>query len=90
MPWIERPERGWLGGMVRGTAGHHDGIVVTVKRKRSWPFAKETHIRADGNGYYGLANVKPGRYEVSTTIAGAKRKAIVTVAAGRVTSTPLD
>jgi hypothetical protein len=31
-----------------------------------------------------LANVKPGRYEVSTTIGGAKRKVVVVVAAGRV------
>lgn len=89
--WIERRERGWLGGVVRGTAsGDHDGAVVKVKRKRFWPFARETRSRADGNGYYGLANVKPGRYEVSTTIAGAKRKTIVIVAAGRVTSAPLD
>jgi uncharacterized lipoprotein YddW (UPF0748 family) len=85
MPWIERPERGWLGGVVRGTAsGDHDGVVVKVKRRRFWPFARETRVRADGNGYYGLANVKAGRYEVSTTIAGAKRKAVVVVAAGRV------
>ena len=90
--WLhDRPERGWLGGVVRCTASaDHDGAVVKVRRKRFWPFARATRIRADGNGYYGLANVKPGRYEVSTTIAGHKRKAIVTVAAGRVTSAPLD
>ena len=91
MPWIERPERGWLGGVVRGSASESaDGTVVKVKRKRFWPFAGTTRIRADGNGHYALANVKPGRYEVSTRVAGATRKAFVTVAAGRVASAPLD
>ena len=86
MPWIDRPERGWLGGIVRSaTPADADGAIVKVKRKQFWPFARTVRVRADGNGYYGLANVKPGRYEVSTTIAGARRKAIVTVAAGRVT-----
>jgi uncharacterized lipoprotein YddW (UPF0748 family) len=85
MPWIDRPVRGWIGGIVRSvTPGDNDGALVKVKQKRFWPFSRTTHVRTDGNGYYGLANVKPGRYEISIETRGPARKVDVRVVAGRV------
>jgi hypothetical protein len=39
-------------------------------------------VRTDGNGYYGLTKVKPGRYRV--WLDGSEERAVVTVEAGRV------
>ena len=65
MPWIVAPETGWIAGTVdAATPSDNDGIVVTVKRKRFWPFGNTTRVRTDGNGYFGLTGVKPGQYEV--------------------------
>jgi uncharacterized lipoprotein YddW (UPF0748 family) len=90
MPWIERPQRGWLAGTMRPAApGGHDGVVVKVRRKGLWLFSRETRVRTDGNGYFGLANMKPGRYEVSTGTGTAARKIEVRVAAGKVTRAEL-
>ena len=47
-------------------------------------------MRTDGNGYFGLANVKPGRYEVSVDVRGARAaKVDVRVEAGTVTRADL-
>lgn len=92
MPWIERPERGWLAGTVAASAASdNDDVVVKVTRKRFWPFGRTTRIRTDGNGYFGLANVKPERYEVSVDARG-KRAAnvLVRVEAGKVTRADLS
>ena len=76
--------------MVRSaTPGDNDGAIVKVKRKRFWPFARTTRVGADGNGYYGLANVKPGRYEISIETRGPARKVDVRVVAGRVSRADL-
>ena len=72
MPWIERPERGWIAGTVAATtAGGNDGIEVKITRRRAWPFGNTTRVRTDGNGYFGLGKLKPGRYEVSV---GTRRR----------------
>ena len=86
MPWIDQPERGWLAGTLAATsAGDNDDVVVRVKRKRLWPFGGTTRVRTDGNGYFGLANVKPGRYDVSADVRGAHAgKVEVRVEAGKV------
>jgi hypothetical protein len=66
MPWIAMPERGWIAGVVTApTPIEADGAVVKVIRRRFWPFGNTTRIVADGNGFFGVAKVKPGRYEVS-------------------------
>lgn len=87
MPWIERPEHGWLAGTVAGTTrAPSDGIVVRITRKRLWPFGNTSRVRTDGNGFFGLAKVKPGRYTVATQDhGGAWRSQEVRVAGGRVT-----
>jgi hypothetical protein len=82
MPCIDRPERGWIAGVVTG----QDGAVVTIKRKRFWPFGGTTRVRADGNGYFGAGNLKSGRYTVSIdTPMGAAKKVLVRVEPGKVT-----
>ena len=85
MPWIDHPKRGWLAGTLdAGALSDKDGAVVKVTRKRFWPFRRTTRVRTDGNGYFGLAHVKPGRYEVS--IDGKRTPHVmVVVEAGRVT-----
>jgi hypothetical protein len=84
MPWIEQPDRGWIAGTVAAaTAGGHDGIEVSITRRRFWPFGNTTRVRTDGNGYFGLAKLKPGRYEVSIESPGALRWE-VSVERGRV------
>jgi uncharacterized lipoprotein YddW (UPF0748 family)/peptidoglycan/xylan/chitin deacetylase (PgdA/CDA1 family) len=87
MPWIERPERGWIAGMLPG----HDGAVVTITRMRWWPFGGSTRVYADGNGYFGAGNLKPGRYEVSVDAPGTRMNTVaVTVEPGKVSRANLD
>jgi len=38
---------------------------VKVKRAGLALFARTRTLQADGNGYFGFTNVKPGRYRVS-------------------------
>ncbi|MEK6630260.1 MAG: family 10 glycosylhydrolase, partial [Acidobacteriota bacterium] len=65
MPWIERPEHGWIAGVVTAaTPADADGVIVKVKRAGFGLFRRARSTQSDGNGYYGLTNVKPGRYRV--------------------------
>lgn len=85
MPWIERPEHGWIAGVVSAAAGEQaDGVAVKVTRKRFWPFGNDRLVRTDGNGYFGLAKVKPGRYTITTQGADGRRQQEVRVEAGKV------
>lgn len=92
MPWIEHPERGWIAGTLAAGAGSdNDDVVVKVKRKRFWPFGRTTRVRTDGDGYFGLANVKPGRHEVSVDARGKRAaKVEVRAEAGKVTRVNLS
>lgn len=83
MPWIEQPERGWIAGTL-SEGSSVDTTTVTIRRKRFWPFGNTTRVRTDGNGYFGLANVKAGRYEVSVGSGSARRKTELQVQAGAV------
>jgi hypothetical protein len=85
MPWIERPDRGWIAGTVAGaTPEEIDSLEVKITRRRAWPFGNTTRVRTDGHGYFGLAKVKPGRYEVTLRRGRAARKIEIRVAAGEV------
>ena len=91
MPWIERPERGWVAGTLTPVTGSdNDNVIVTLKRKRFWPFGGTTRVRTDGNGYFGLANVKPGRYGVSVDSPGRGARVEVRIGAGKVARVTLD
>ncbi|MEX2273932.1 MAG: family 10 glycosylhydrolase [Vicinamibacterales bacterium] len=87
MPWIENPEHGWIAGTVSGTSpGTVDDVAIKITRKRFWPFGNSRYVRTDGNGFFGLAKLKPGRYTVATQSgAGVRRKQDVRVEAGKVT-----
>ena len=66
MPWIETRDRGWIGGtLTTAVTADADGATVKIVRRRFWPFGNTRRVTTDANGYFGLANVKPGRYEVS-------------------------
>ncbi len=64
MPWIDRPQVGWIAGIVRGPASPADTVRVRIKRTGFALFRRAILVETDGNGYYGLTNVKPGRYRV--------------------------
>ena len=65
MPWIDRPERGWLAGVVTAApAALADGVTVKVRRAGFALFRRTTTVLTDGNGYFALANLSPGRYSV--------------------------
>jgi hypothetical protein len=85
MPWIDAPDTGLIAGLLRSSdPGGNDTVEVLIKRKRLWPFGNTTHIRTDANGFFGLARVKPGRYEIA--IGNSRR--YVHVAAGIVSRVP--
>jgi hypothetical protein len=64
MPWIERPETGWIAGIVNGPDNPADSVRVNIKRSGFALFRRAKRVETDGNGYFGLTNVKPGRYRV--------------------------
>jgi uncharacterized lipoprotein YddW (UPF0748 family) len=85
MPWIAAPERGWIAGVVPGgESGAADGVIVTVKRRRFWPFRNTERVIVDGNGFFGLADVAPGKYEVSVGTGDARRRVEIRVERGKV------
>jgi uncharacterized lipoprotein YddW (UPF0748 family) len=89
MEWIERATRGWLAGTVRDAdGGAADGAVVTAKRGR-W-FARKTRTLTDGNGYFGFAQLRPGRYHVRLEIQPKHSHEIqLKIVAGRVAQVEL-
>jgi uncharacterized lipoprotein YddW (UPF0748 family) len=65
MPWIETPSTGWIAGTVQAASPDlADGVALKVKRAGFALFRRAKQVHADGNGYFGLTNVKPGRYRV--------------------------
>ncbi len=85
MPWIVRPDRGWIAGTLPAIVmGDNDGVEVKITRKRFWPFGNSTRVWTDANGYFGLAKAKPGRYELSVERASTRQRLDVQVNAGTV------
>jgi hypothetical protein len=81
LKWVESPTRGGISGTLKKTDGSGvDGGMVRV-RKASW-FASTHRVVADGNGNFGIANLKPGSYRVQSGENGKAMK--VSVAAGGV------
>ena len=84
MPWIERPNRGWIAGVIQGpSAAAPDALTVKARRTGFRLFRRTKSVRSDGNGYYGFTDMKPGRYHV--WIDGVRSgRSTVAVEAGRV------
>jgi hypothetical protein len=80
---------GWLAGTVRDKSGTAvDGAIVEFRRAGWNPFRRTQKIVADGNGFFGASDLKPGRYEAVLT--GAKKlKSLVEIQAGKVSRVEL-
>ena len=86
MRWIDTPDRGWIAGSVSATSAvAYDTVGVRITRRRLWPFGNSVTVLTDANGYFGLANVKPGRYTVSIGEKSGRQRAEISVGAGGVT-----
>jgi uncharacterized lipoprotein YddW (UPF0748 family) len=85
MPWIEKPDTGWIAGTLKAPSPESaDGVTVKVKRAGFFLFGMlrgTARVETDANGYFGLTNVKPGRYDVWTDGSSRIR---VAVEAGKV------
>lgn len=65
MPWIARPATGMLAGTIAGPREAVDGRRVSLKRTGAFAwFRRQATIAADGNGFFGLTALRPGRYRV--------------------------
>lgn len=89
MPWLIQPDHGWISGsLTAGTPGDNDTIEITITRRRLWPFRNTVRVQTDGNGYFGIAKVTPGRYAVSVAKSD-RRRCELYVHAGRVSHVAL-
>jgi uncharacterized lipoprotein YddW (UPF0748 family) len=79
-PWLARPEKGYLLGRALDERGVPLDTVSVSVRRRGW-FQQTWRSETDGNGYFGLARLSPGRYRVRLADAP---EAEVAVTAGRV------
>jgi Carboxypeptidase regulatory-like domain len=89
MDWIERLTLGWLSGTARDSQGNAvDGAAVVLKRA-GW-FGGTHRSTADGNGFFGFAGLRPGRYRIHFEAAGKRSlKVEVEVVAGQVAQVEL-
>jgi uncharacterized lipoprotein YddW (UPF0748 family) len=94
LPWKSHPTRGFLMGVVTGPDGARpDRWRVTVESRARWGRAPEISrtVSTDGSGWYGLAELPPGRYRVTVEPAGAGKTVVrqVLIQAGRVAQADL-
>jgi len=88
MDWIEHPIKGWLAGFARQGAAPADGAVVELKRAGWW--GKSQRTLADGNGFFGFSNLRPGKYHARLKSSnGWLPRVNVEIVAGRVTRVEL-
>ncbi len=87
MPWIDRPERGYVAGTVTTPAGDPvEGVTIRISRRRL--FGGTRRAVTDANGWFGTTGLKPGRYAVR--VDGDRDWPVeVRVAAGRVSRATL-
>ncbi len=81
---IETPTTGWLAGTVRSSSGATiDGANIELRRAGGFPLFKRTlRTVADGNGFFGFTQLKPGRYALK--LGGTQVKSNCSVTAGQV------
>lgn len=82
--WIEQPTLGMLAGTIRDKSGAMDGAKLEVRKAGGWPWRHVDRVLADGNGFFGMANLKPGKYEVAFKTAAARTKSVAEVVPGKV------
>jgi uncharacterized lipoprotein YddW (UPF0748 family) len=62
MPWKSQPVSGYLMGTLTGSTGqNYDGVKIIVK---SADLTMQREVATDGGGWYGLTELRPGRYRV--------------------------
>jgi hypothetical protein len=63
MPWIERPDRGFIAGTVVDASGAAiEGRTVRIRRG-GW-FRRTRKATTDADGWFGMTRLTPGRYTV--------------------------
>ena len=81
LPWVAQPDTGAIAGQTAVTTGTAHALV----RRAGW-FRRTTRVDVDGNGWFGVARLRPGRYRVQIDHGGVRTApAWVTVSAGQVT-----
>jgi hypothetical protein len=82
MDWIEHPQTGWLAGVVQGPDGRAvDNASVVLRAAGSGSLRPVLHTTSDGSGYFGFADLAPGRYEVDVEHAARAAKTLINVEA---------
>ncbi len=88
-PWKIRPQTGFLMGVVSAEGKPVDHLRITVEPVRTL-FKKQPRrlTVTDGNGWFGLAELPPGRYRVSVRLGGlfGARNGEVQIQPGRVSN----
>lgn len=83
--WLQQPDYGWLAGVARDRDGKPlDTVQVQVRRAGWFPFRRSTKVLTDGNGFFGLSGLKPGRYQIELQNRGARVKSSTEITAGKV------
>ncbi len=85
--WLENPKYGWIFGLAQDGGAPGDGASVELRRKGWSPFRRTRRVLADGNGFFGYSDVKPGNYELRV---GGARAVGVAVTAGQVARTQIN
>jgi uncharacterized lipoprotein YddW (UPF0748 family) len=89
--WLEQPSTGWLAGIARDKSGKAlDSAPLEIRRAGRFPFRHKDRVLTDGNGFFGMSAMKPGKYEVLFTSGGARTRSLVEVSAGRVARVELN
>ncbi len=69
--------RGGVAGTVVGAdRSFIDGARIRLRRTGWWPFRRSVRTNSDGNGYFGFANLNPGKYEVLVEGVTPKRSVL--------------
>ncbi len=88
-PWKTRPQTGFLMGVVSANGKTVDHLRVTVEPVQTM-FKKRLRrlTDTDGNGWFGLTQLPPGRYRVTVRLGGlfGKRVREIQIQPGRVSN----
>lgn len=80
--WIEQPTRGWVAGFAKAADLTALDSAKIALRRRGW-LQQTQQVVSDGNGFFGFANLKSGRYQIWLD-ESKKMRAEIEVTAGQV------